>query len=286
MNNSEGEPAPRERVAEWSLESESLPGGRLLVTDPLVIGRGSDCDLVIEDPHLSRRHAEIRVAGQYLEVEDLGSANGTYLNGERISEGEARPGDEIRLDQLAFRVCGPISADMEATQLRDPDATALHPGAALQGDVEPAPDSTRVFGTPSAWLLTSDGERFKLETGVTRIGRATDSDLVLDDPSVSSRHAELAEQQGEWILTDLGSTNGTCVDDRAVERARLTDGARLRFGQVNLQFVREAPAGILKAPVTAAPRRGAGQRWLWFGLLVVLVAGVALAWVLQGKFGA
>jgi len=270
-------------VSEWSLESEHLPGGRVQLTDMVVLGRGSDADIVIEDAHLSRRHAAIRIAGQALQVEDLGSTNGTYLNGERISEGEARAGDEIRLDQLSFRVCGPVPADLEVTRLRDPEATALHIGAALLPDDA----RTQVFGKPRAWLETADGGRLELKAGVVRIGRTPENDLVLNHPSVSSRHAELCEQQGEWILTDLGSTNGTSVDDREVERASLAAGARLRFGQVNVKFVQESTQQPQRTQAMAVPRGDAGQRlwWLGLGFALLLGAGAVLVWVLRDRLG-
>jgi pSer/pThr/pTyr-binding forkhead associated (FHA) protein len=288
MNHTNDEsPAPassQAAVSGWSLESDALPGGGSALVETVIIGRGSDCDLIIDDPHLSRRHVSIRVAQDSLQVEDLGSANGTYLNGDRITQGEAHPGDEIRLDQLIFRVIGPQGGDLDATQLRDPDATALHAaGTALLHPGGQDSERTRVLRTTKAWLVTSGGERLELATGLTRIGRAPDNDLLLDDPSVSSHHAELVEQHGQWILTDLQSTNGTCLEGRSVEQAQLTDGARVRFGQLDMQFVLESQGQGQGALAGAEKRRGAVRRTsrgLWFGLLVLLGCA-ALALILQ-----
>jgi pSer/pThr/pTyr-binding forkhead associated (FHA) protein len=76
------------------------------VTSVLVLGRQT-ADLVIEDPQVSRRHALVRAAGDVLEVEDLGSRNGTWVNGARVA-GATRlaPGDRVRLGESTFEVEG------------------------------------------------------------------------------------------------------------------------------------------------------------------------------------
>jgi len=72
-----------------------------LVKDVLVIGRGQDCDVVLEDGNASRRHCQIRKwAGRY-SIEDLQSKNGTYLNGMKVSTAELGDGDLIAIgDQM------------------------------------------------------------------------------------------------------------------------------------------------------------------------------------------
>jgi pSer/pThr/pTyr-binding forkhead associated (FHA) protein len=81
-----------------------LAGRRVEVTSALVLGRRA-ADLVIEDPQVSRRHASVRPAGDALEVEDLGSLNGTWVNGTRIA-GPTRlvPGDRVRVGDATFEV--------------------------------------------------------------------------------------------------------------------------------------------------------------------------------------
>lgn len=72
-----------------------------LAKDVVVIGRGQDCDLVLEDNNLSRRHCQIRrVPGQF-RLEDLQSKNGTYVNGRRVEWMDLSPGDLITIgDQM------------------------------------------------------------------------------------------------------------------------------------------------------------------------------------------
>jgi hypothetical protein len=74
-----------------------LPGGgrTQIGPDPVVIGRMPECDVVLSDPNVSRRHAEVlRVEGDFV-VRDLGSTNGTRLNGAPITEGYLKTGDNI-----------------------------------------------------------------------------------------------------------------------------------------------------------------------------------------------
>jgi pSer/pThr/pTyr-binding forkhead associated (FHA) protein len=83
-----------------------LAGRRVEVTSALGLGRQAT-DLVIEDPQVSRRHASVRPAGDALEVEDLGSRNGTWVNGTRV-DGTTRlaPGDRVRMGDTTFEVEG------------------------------------------------------------------------------------------------------------------------------------------------------------------------------------
>lgn len=110
----------------WSLIGDSswLAGQEFpLIFDddrPILLGRGKHCDIVFPGTHLSREHASIRREGDYLRLEDLKSANATFVNDERISSAKLIPGDRVRLDVYSFRVFGPgISLHKSATQQAD-----------------------------------------------------------------------------------------------------------------------------------------------------------------------
>ena len=68
------------------------------------------------------------------------------------------------------------------------------------------------------------------------IGRSRDCDITLEDPNSSRRHAELRNEDGNWIVTDLGSTNGVKVNGRRVQEAVLQPGDELAFGLARLRF--------------------------------------------------
>jgi FHA domain-containing protein/uncharacterized protein DUF1707 len=67
-----------------------------------VIGRGADCDVLVHDRAISRHHARIRRTVEGWDVLDLGSTNGTWLNGRRIRSAIAQPGDELELADRRF----------------------------------------------------------------------------------------------------------------------------------------------------------------------------------------
>ena len=71
--------------------------------DPVVIGRLAECDVVLADPNVSRRHAEVRRDGSGFVVVDLGSLNGTRVNGAKITERQLRDGDEITVGSTSLR---------------------------------------------------------------------------------------------------------------------------------------------------------------------------------------
>jgi hypothetical protein len=81
-----------------------LPAAEELVSARLLIGRSSACQLVLADDTVSRRHAELRIEdGRWL-LRDLGSSNGTWVNGRRVIEAEVRPGDLLHLGGAEVRL--------------------------------------------------------------------------------------------------------------------------------------------------------------------------------------
>jgi hypothetical protein len=71
---------------------------------PTTVGRSPECDICLDSSGISRLHARLRPLDYGVEIEDLKSTNGSFLNGQRIGVGIARIGDEIAFDQLRFRV--------------------------------------------------------------------------------------------------------------------------------------------------------------------------------------
>lgn len=91
-----------------------------------------------------------------------------------------------------------------------------------------------------------DGEelKFGLDLEKISVGRADGNDIVIDDISVSSSHAELIRQNsGNFLLTDLDSTNGTRVNDEVVSEAYLEDGDMARFGNIVSRYESQVPRG-------------------------------------------
>ncbi len=81
------------------------------INDRVIIGRDQAfCDYTLPWKHISRQHTEIKVIGEGLEVKDLGSGNGTFINGKPVDVGIAHPGDIISFDRVSLIVHGPNSS--------------------------------------------------------------------------------------------------------------------------------------------------------------------------------
>ncbi len=80
------------------------------------------------------------------------------------------------------------------------------------------------------------GERYALDTDVTRLGRHPESEILLDDITVSRRHAEVHHTADGYMVADSGSLNGTYVNQERVERTQLRHGDELQVGKFRLVF--------------------------------------------------
>jgi pSer/pThr/pTyr-binding forkhead associated (FHA) protein len=80
------------------------------------------------------------------------------------------------------------------------------------------------------------GARFPLEQRVTRLGRHPDSEISLDDITVSRRHAEIERTHDGYVVSDAGSLNGTYVNQERIERLLLRHGDELQVGKFRLVF--------------------------------------------------
>jgi FhaA, N-terminal domain/FHA domain len=81
-------------------------------------------------------------------------------------------------------------------------------------------------------------EAFRLDKDRVSIGRLDESDIALADPGVSRRHAEVRRQDGEYVVIDLGSTNGTMVNESTITERTLKPGDRITIGRSVLEFRR------------------------------------------------
>jgi hypothetical protein len=81
------------------------------------------------------------------------------------------------------------------------------------------------------------GESFPLNADRMTIGRRPDSDIFLDDVTVSRDHALLVRRSGDYYLDDLGSLNGTYVNRHRIESHRLEDGDELQVGKFKLTYI-------------------------------------------------
>jgi hypothetical protein len=89
-------------------------------------------------------------------------------------------------------------------------------------------------------LLLIDGKRVVISPGGATLGRGRVSDIVLDDPNVSRQHAEIRPRGGSWVITDLGSTNGSQLNGRRLEGSEvLRSGDEIELGASAMTFTLE-----------------------------------------------
>ncbi len=91
------------------------------------------------------------------------------------------------------------------------------------------------------WILQSAETTFRLRSGAVKtVGRAPRADFIVDAALVSRLHCRLTATDDKLEVVDLASTNGTFVNDKRIDKARLTSGDRLRVGRVELTVERQA----------------------------------------------
>ncbi len=134
----------------------------------MIVGRAPTCDVPVFDPTISRRHAEVVAQGNTLKVKDLGSSNGTFLNGEKIDNATAAINDTITFGKVAFT----LSWFVEPVVEKKPAAAAAPPGATIVRQI-PMRDS-------NAGLQALGGAPATPGGGLTRIGMMPPTTPVAD----------------------------------------------------------------------------------------------------------
>lgn len=195
-------------VVRFREQSWSFTGDR-----DISIGRSSDCDVWIDDPLVSRKHAMLRPGSAWV-LEDLGSANGCFAGGTRVANLAIRAGLTVRLSDPAT---GP---ELRFLPAHDPVDTAQ------TVSLSPVPTSTtQVLRTVT-------------------LGRSSECTMPLDDPLASRVHATVhigggsSGRSGDNVadIQDLQSLNGTFVNGVRVDRADLTAGDIISIGNHDLLF--------------------------------------------------
>jgi pSer/pThr/pTyr-binding forkhead associated (FHA) protein len=188
------------------------------------IGRAEENPVgLFGDSAVQARHAVVDRRGNEYVLRGLAVADGTFLNGERIESATLHDGDRIRIGsyELSFHLRG-VRPSVRVESGR-PTVYAAPPPATSNGG--------------GAVLVDATGKTYPIRVGAeTRIGRATDNDIVLGDSSVSRHHAAIESVNGSFRLRDLGSQNGTFVRGERVNEAPLKNGDPVRVGDASFTF--------------------------------------------------
>ncbi len=240
------------RAPDGSLAEHALTG-------ELTIGRADGNDLVLDAGGVSRRHARFFVKGKEVSVEDFGSANGTFVDGTKITEPTVVGSDSVvvlgdyEITLKSPKAKSPSGANRVAATKMVPLTAPTGP-AAMAKRTKPNQVSNSQLRGLSAPV---DGQSFPV-AGTMVVGRVAEADLQVDDESVSRKHAEISVSGKEVVLRDLGSANGTTVNGVPIaEDTVLTSGDIIQFGVVELIFEAAASSASRSGPGGAVLARGA-----------------------------
>jgi len=199
----------------------------------VVVGRAQISDIVIEDGRISRAHVCLECTPDSCTLKDLGSANGSWVNGQRVMEVRLNHGDSIRVGDSLLQFQIPPeepSPELSATRI----ASDLD-----QSEAEPASLAVEVTNTrdPRLVIHTASGtSEVSLKNGVAKIGRDPRNEVVLNTAEASRRHAVVERRGDSFYVRDFNSTNGTWVRGQRVSEQALEDGDTIRIGNVRMVF--------------------------------------------------
>jgi ABC-type multidrug transport system ATPase subunit/pSer/pThr/pTyr-binding forkhead associated (FHA) protein len=216
------------------------------------IGRDPDSDIPIDEPVVSWHHARLeQVAGGY-QIVDLESTNGLAIHDAQVARMLLADGDVLWIAEdvsLTYKIA-PLAPEAPVAETPAPDEAAPPPPVVEMPvedmeavGVEAAPLYATMIGmeTPSRGLHKIDMR----QRGELTIGRSPENDLQLDYRTISRHHARIRRVGSgeEYVIEDLGSSNGTLVNDEFIEPGKahpLHPGSTLRIGPIKLIFAPES----------------------------------------------
>jgi len=235
---------------------EGRPLSELIVEQPVTIGRVEGSGLRLDKSTVSSRHAQLELKGPLLFVKDLGSTNGTSVNGKKLETGVERlllKGDKITISVFEIEVveanspAEPETKDLPREKER-PEPAAVEMTIAVGARIQsPFANLARLKHAQPRLVMATKERRavFEIVKPEAIVGRDPASDVVIDHGTVSKRHAEVRLLDGTFFVRDLGTVNGTFVEGSAVvgAAAPLKSNQTVRFGTVSCLFLTRPPEG-------------------------------------------
>jgi pSer/pThr/pTyr-binding forkhead associated (FHA) protein len=220
--------------AAWlAVEAGRLKGRQFRLEGASVtLGRAEENPVgLFGDPGVQPRHARIEKTGAGYALKNLAVQEGTFVNGNRIETVELHDGDRIRIGnyEMVFHERTAAGGAHLSAPAGSPSGYAPSPS--------PAGAAAVSSSNGAAYLTGATGERYAIRFGATtRLGRALDNDIVIQDASVSRYHAAIEAANGAFRVRDLGSQNGTWLGDKRIEEAPLASGDAVKLGDARFTF--------------------------------------------------
>jgi pSer/pThr/pTyr-binding forkhead associated (FHA) protein len=246
--------------------SGKYQGGEYPLADgqEIVIGRSSELDMVLVEEMVSRKHARIALADGTISIEDLGSTNGTFVNGEKVQQGTLREGDRVLIGTNILKV---VAAPQDAEARANLKAMAVGRVTAKQqggrteeaprmsGNLEeiPLPDLLQLFGTSrkaGVLVLRSAGREGRIYLNDGRI-RFAELDHLRGVGSLKTLYRMLGWQTGSFALDPPDTREFEGAIDVSAQEV-LMEGFRQQdeLGQLRTKLPGDGRL-VLKLPLTA-----------------------------------
>lgn len=249
------------QVDTWRLVPEA--GSDIPVEQELTIGRSEEATITISDSHVSRIHARIVQKNKHVWFQDLRSANGSRVNGQRIQGGvRLFHGDQISVDRHSFQLVG--TSD-ELTPIN----RYVDPMRGTDKSIPTSPDATPKAPAKGGAHLRSlqDGVLYYLNTGKQTIGTTGECELRwAAEPALTYAEIELTSEG--FVLTRVSGSDTVFVNDESQDRKVLSPGDLLRFGESEFEFV--IPQPVAKSEQAFALPKYALP--VGIGIAIILVA--------------
>ena len=228
-----------------------------------IIGRSEDCDLVFDEPGLSRKHVRITVDDESIILFDLGSLNGTLVNGQAaLSKLSLDHGDIIIFDEFEYELLlahrqadqSKPTAQIETfvanrherereeliqSEVRMVDTAFLARDTASNGDAEHTPISSISQPTFVIRGVGAAGIRIALDMSRTEwtFGSSNAHDISIAHPSVASNHAKLRMDAGLWLLSASNAREVLQINGQTTQGMAISSGDVIRIGEIDCLFV-------------------------------------------------
>lgn len=265
----------RAAVSPWMLKALTPPldGQYFSLTNGMIVGREDASDIKLPFSYISRKHLKLIIADDKLFVEDLGSSNGTFVNGTRINTRHPLVNnDELRLDEFIFHVIGAGSE----TKARVPQNSSTQAKAKpVRKDSKPnfsatirkAPSGKKIF----LHVLSGEhkGKCFEMLQPDNHVSRLLGHHLSTAEKSVSARHVYLKETDLGWMIKNDGASDGLLVNGKMQSKALLQDDDDLLVGGIHLKFQCQ---GDEPRQYQSDENDSAGGFGKWIVVLLVLAA--------------
>lgn len=209
---------------------------------PLNIGRDTDNHIQLTDEEISRHHLSIKWQdGQYI-LTDI-SRNGTLVNNKLVESSPINIGDTISLGSWTLEVA---QAETGATP---PTIVSTHQTTSVLN----FDSDKKTIATERLNLTVTPPDKNTFTADVTQseavIGSMDTCDIIVTDPFVSRKHCRIAHRQGQVILLDLESTNGTYVENIRVNQVNIPPQGSFQIGKTHINYKLERDAEIIKPSV-------------------------------------